>query len=436
MGFFNYIKNDIWHIPLKGKTRFQRLRIQLLKLLFLVAQGFTKKQIQQGASSLTYYSLLAFVPLLILFMAITRGILSHDLLHQWLASHLADQQEIVSFLIKLSEATISQFHKSMLAISSLLLALWAGIKVLTYIELSMNQTWEVRIGRTFSQRFSDYLAMLFLCPLVVIFSTFFTLVSSLALSDLGTNHGGIFGEFSALIYQIFNIIPIVLNCLLFTFLFIFIPTTHVRFVPALWAGVISGVLYQIVQWIYFSLQIGVSRYSILYGTFAALPLFVISIHVSWVIILIGSKLAFALQNVSAYDVTDMSNKISKSSSMLISLRIMQICLQNFYERLPPVTANYLSQELHLSLSVTLHLLSQLVDANLLSEVHKGDSLEGYYPAFPPEQMTIKTVIDMIDNQGEKINLPPDTKNLDLEKTLQNFSSLIEKSEQNRLLKDI
>ncbi|MBS0623361.1 MAG: YihY family inner membrane protein [Verrucomicrobia bacterium] len=430
----SYLKRDIWRIQIKQLSRLQAVWIQSLKIIVLVAQGFSKKQIQQGASSLTYYSLIAIVPMITLLLLVTQSILSQDTLQNWLLAHLDEQKILVKNLIAISQKTLSQIHKGFLPSISLILAIWAGIKMLLYIELSMNQTWEVRIGRSFAKRFSDYLAVLFLCPLIVIVSTFFTFLISSAISDLNQDTK-IIGDLEPVLYHFFNAIPIVLNCLLLTFLFIFMPNTHVRFLPALYAGILTGLSYQFIQGFYFYLQIGVSRYNTLYGTFAALPLFLIWVHTSWVIILIGSKLAFAFQNVSAYDISDLHITLSRHHSTLLCLRISHLCVRHFYQHQPPLSASQISSELKIPLSLTYALISRLVKAKILCEVTSYSDTEGYQPALPPEEMTIKNVIDMIDSQGEMIEIPQDSDLLMLEKCLDEFSLLLEKSEHNLLLKD-
>jgi membrane protein len=109
------------------------------------------------------------------------------------------------------------------------------------------------------------------------------------------------GVISPLISFLLKFSPYVLIWALFTILYIIMPNTKVNFKAGLLGGVVAGTLYQIAQWAYISFQISAAKYNAIYGSFAALPLFLMWLQISWWIVLFGAELSFANQNVHTYE---------------------------------------------------------------------------------------------------------------------------------------
>ncbi len=431
----NYLKKEIWRVNLDTLPKWKARKIRFLRILILIGQGFTKSQIQQGASSLTYYTLIGIVPVVALLIGLARVFELEHALKTWLLTQFADQKDIINKLFDFAKTSLETAHQGIIAGIGILVLLWAGIKIFLYIEKVLNTIWEVKQGRSLARRFTDYLSMLVLCPLIVLLSSGITVYLSAALTALTSI--GFFGHIQAYILPILNLIPIFLICLLLTFLYIFMPNTRVRFLPALMAGTIAGIIYEIVQWLYLYFQVGVSSYNAIYGTFAALPLFLIWVHLSWVIVLMGAKISFAIQNVNAFDFLSEDVHLSHRLRVILSLRITHLCIKNFCHDSPPPSAIEISNQLSIPLPLTGHLLFKLLSAGVLSEVKRDkDQDPGFLPSRSVDQLTIKRVIDMINSRGEEIVLPP-SRELDLIlNSLEKFGLAIENSEGNILLKDI
>jgi len=432
----SFLHNRVWQVQISTLSKWKAFWFRFLRIVLLTSQGFTKSQIQQGASSLTYYTLLAIVPMIALVLGIARGFLLEKEVEEWLMRQFGQHQEILEQILRFAEASVAKVQGGLIAAIGVLLFLWAGIKVLIYIERVMNQVWEVKRKRPFARRFSDYLAMLFLCPLIILLASGMTVYLTTALTALG-EHGKILHEISPVLLWMLNLLPYLLTCLLFTFLYIFIPNTRVRFLPALWSGLITGTVFQLIQWAYLYFQIGVTQYNVIYGTFAVFPLFLIWLHLSWVIILLGAKITFSMQNVDAYEFITDDVLLSHKFRTILSLRLTHFCIKKFCTANPPPSTIELSNNLSIPLSLTGILLFQLVAAGILSEVKREiDQEAGFQPARDVDQLTIKCVIDMINLRGEAIPLPP-SHELDLIlKSLDQFNKEIEQSNGNILLKNI
>ncbi|MHC4266489.1 MAG: YhjD/YihY/BrkB family envelope integrity protein, partial [Planctomycetota bacterium] len=210
------------------------------------------------------------------------------------------------------------------------------------------------------------------------------------------------------------------------------------FKSGLLAGIVVGTVFQIVQWAYFTLQIGVSKYSAIYGSFAALPLFLFWLQTSWLVILFGGELSFAYQNVETYEFEHDSLSVSYSHKKKLSLLITQLLVNHFCKGQPPLTAQDISHQLEIPIRLVRQILSELVDAKVISEVnHSKGNEAGYHPARDVNDITIKYVMDSLEHRGsDKV---PVVKSNELEKItncLNNFGSLIEGSPDNVSLKNI
>ncbi|MCH9609494.1 MAG: hypothetical protein S4CHLAM45_10160 [Chlamydiales bacterium] len=434
MRLVNFLKRDIWRIRVDELPKKKALKIRLLRILTLISQGFTKRQVQQGASSLTYYTLLAIVPVIAFLLAVARGFLIQDSFKQWLHDRFGGESIIAKKLLSFAELSLNQTGKGIVAFLGFLLVLWAAIKVLMYMELVMNQIWEVKRGRSIARRFSDYIAILGFCPFYIVLTTLFTAYISTTFNELGKDVG-IIKNITPVLFFLLNLIPLILSWLILTFLYIFIPNTSVRFRPALYAAFITSIGYQALQWLYFTLQVGVSQYNAVYGTFAAIPLFLFWVHIGWVIVLIGAKIAFAFQNVTAYEFMVEDISLSLRFQEILSVRIAHFCVRRFTHELSIPTSLDISNSLYIPHPLTKEILFKLVESGVLTEVRQEKEF-GYQPAVSEDVLTIKRVIDMIHTQGEEIPLLEDVDTEKIIKSFEEFSELMEQTDYNLLLKEI
>lgn len=434
MDFINFLKKGIWQVQLSALPIRKRILYQALRITYLISQGFTKSQIQQGASSLTYYTLLAIVPVIALLLGISRGFKLEKTLEEWLIDRFAEQEMAIRKIFDFANAALDQAHQGVIAGVGIALLLWAGIKILMNLEEVMNQVWEIQEGRSFARRFSDYLAMLFICPIIIFVSSGLAgyVSATFTAEGAGLNLFERMGE-----VLLGTVVPLLLTTLLLTFLYIFMPNTRVRFVAAAVAAFITALIYQAVQWVYLYFQIGVSEYNAIYGTFAAFPLFLIWLHLSWVIILLGAKIAFAFQNFRGYAFISEDLHLSHNFLMILSLRISHLIIKKFSLEEPPPSSIEISNTLSIPLPLTHSLIYQLIHSGIISEIKRlNDDEISYQPAINTDKLTIKRIIDMINTKGEEIALPPSKELALILKNLEKFSQAIEKSDGNVLLKNI
>lgn len=431
-----FLKKDIWQISTEELSKFKAFLVKSLRIILLTTQGFRKSQVQQGASSLTYYTLLCLVPVVAILLGIARGFSLEDTLQSWLMERFLNQKVVVDQIFSFAKASLEQTRGGLIAGLGLLILFWSAIKILLSIEFVMNEIWENKKPRTLARKFSDYLAMIVIAPVIILLSSAMTVYLSARVASLKQDTG-IIEDLGPVVFPLLNFAPYLLTCALFTFFYIFMPNVNVRFKPAMYAGLIAGILYQLIQWAYLYFQIGVSSYNAIYGTFAAFPLFLIWLHLSWVIFLLGAKLTFAFQNFGAYEFITEDFSLSHRFKTILSLRITHLCVRHFIEGTPPPTQIFISNHLSIPLVLTHHLLTELVQGGVLNELQREqDEDPSYLPAISVEQLTIKRILDMIDEHGQSIPLPPTPEVVAILKNLEEFSALVERSDANVPLKNL
>ncbi|NGX61486.1 MAG: hypothetical protein K940chlam9_00972 [Chlamydiae bacterium] len=433
---YEYLTQGIWKLHLEGLSGWEGFKIRALRVLMLTSEGFQKSHISQGASALTYYTLLGIVPILAILIGIAKGFGLETSLETWLISQFPDQKDVLDQIFTFANNSLEKANQGLIAGLGILLLLWAGTKILMNLELVMNQIWEVREGRSLTRKFTDYLAMIVFIPLLVFLSSGFVVYLSATLTTLGESNE-ILSKIFTVVIPLLNLIPLALLMLMFSFLYIFMPNTSVHFLPALCAGIFIGCIYQLLQWILFTLQIGLTGYNAIYGTYAALPIFLVWIHLSWVLILLGAKIAFSIQNVHAFQHMGGAIQLSHKFRNLLSLQITHLVVEKFCKGEPPPTSIELSNLISIPLSLARNLIHELCSTQVLTEIQRDiDKETSYQPARSVDQLTIKRILDMINERGTEIVLPPSKHRDKLVKSLKKFEKIIEESDANLSLRNL
>jgi membrane protein len=311
------------------------------------------------------------------------------------------------------------------------------IKVLSNIEKSFNDIWGVKEGRGLGRKISDYLSIMLICPFLLIMSSSLTVFITSQVT-LITQKIALLGYVSGVIFFFMKFLPYVVVWVVFSFIYKFMPNTRVSFKASILAGVIAGTLYQIVQWIYIFFQIGVAKYNAIYGSFAALPLFLVWLQVSWLVVLFGAEISFAVDNEETYEFEADASNASLRLKRLLALRIVQLCAKNFQNGEKPLDDVAIAHQLEAPIRLVREILYELVGAKVLAEI-KGDgkSDEQYQPAQDLENLTIRKVMELLDARG--VDDPYLVKRDEIERLsskLNAMDHLLEKSSENILLKQL
>ena len=286
---------ELWTVGSEGASRFTKGLLAAIRVGFISVEGFFQDLCLVRASALTFASLMAFVPTLALAFSVLRGLgWRGDRLEELILSKgtLLSPDAIsliVSYIDNTSFAGLGVIGGSILLLTF--------VSVMTNIETSFNAIWGDAAPRTPIRRITDYFSVLLIAPILLAVATSMTATvrSSRGLEMLTSVYGvGMAAEY------IFAYAAYGIMWLLFAFLYMAIPNTRVRILPALTGGIIAGSIWHLTQWSYIQFQFGVGNYNAIYGAMAQLPLLMAWIYVSWVIVLFGAEVSFAVQNVMTY----------------------------------------------------------------------------------------------------------------------------------------
>jgi membrane protein len=432
-----FIKTDIWRMRSRELPRTKSIGIGLLRIIVLSVQRFDKHDCLFRASALTFYSLLSIVPVLAMAFGLAKGFGFEKGLERQLFQTFQGQEEVVLRVMDFARSLLQSAKGGVIAGVGLVLLFWTIIRVLGNIENAFNHIWGLKKPRSFARKISDYLSAMFVCPVLWIVSSTVTVVIRSEV-PLVVQKIGLLGVISPAIFFTLRLLPYCVIWILFTFVYMFMPNTKIKFGSGIFAGIVAGTLYQVFQLVYISFQIGVAKYSAIYGSFAALPLFLVWLQLSWMIVLFGAELSFAHQNVETYEFEPDCSALSYGFKKLLTLRVAHLLVKDFSQGNKPLSAVQIANTLEVPIRLVRDILYALVRSGIVSEICDNEDAEpSYQPARNIDSLTIKYVIDRLEQQGS--DDIPVMKSKELEKLsgcLQAFDEVVEKSPANMQLKDI
>ena len=362
-----FLTRDIWRIRLETISGAKSFLIKHLRMGLLALRGFVEDRCQLQASALTFYSLLSIVPVVAMAFGIAKGFGFENVLEKQLIEKMPGQEEVITQVIDFARAMLENTRGGLIAGIGIALLFWTVIKVLGTIENSFNAIWGVKKARSIARKFSDYLAIMVICPLLFIMSSSLTVAISSQVTRI-VEKISLLGPVSHLIVGTLRFTPYVVIWIVFTFVYMIMPNTKVKFSSGLIAGIIAGTIYQFIQWIYITFQIGVSRFNAIYGSFAALPMFLVWLQLSWRIVLFGAEISFSHQNVETYEFEPDSLNISYSFKKLLTLRLMHLLVKDFFQAEKPPNDRQIAHLLDMPVRLVRQILFELVNAGLVSEL--------------------------------------------------------------------
>lgn len=431
------IRYDLWRVHLGTLSRKKSFVIKQLRVIVLAFRGFDEDKCSLRASALTFYSLISIVPAAALAFGIAKGFGMQKLLERELVEKMRGQEEVVNYVITFANSWLEEAKGGIIAGIGIVTLFYFIIRLLGNIEKSFNDIWGIQHPRSLGRKLSDYLSVLLVAPILFIMASSLTVFVTTQITQI-TQKIDLLGPIGPLIIFSMKILPYCVIWLLFTFVYIFMPNTKVRFRSGLLGGIIAGTLFVIVQWIYITFQVGVSKYGAIYGSFAVLPLFMIWLQVSWIIVLFGAEIAFADQNVETYEFEPDSLHVSHSFKRLVALRITHLCVRNFTRGEPPLSAEDICHSLEIPIRLTNQVLYDLVQCRILSETVGEDERDPLYqPARAVDMLSIGYVVKSFDDIGtDDLPLVRSGATNRISESMKEFTRIIDHSDANLLLKDI
>lgn len=347
--------------------------------------SFIRDDCFSKAAALSFYTLLALVPLLAVTFGIAKGFGVEKYLEEEVKKQLFTQPELADQIISYAYLALEHAHIGVIAGMGVIILFWTSLQLLDNIEKFFNEIWRIKNFRWFFRRFSDYLV------LVILGTIFLILSNSLSVYVITLSHTSpLLQPFNHYIILLFRAIPFIINWILFSFLYIYMPNAKVDWRCALAGGFLASMAYQIVQSFYLYFQIGVTGYNAIYGSFAAFPLFLIWLNVSWLVVLAGAEityqagvLPFALEESRYKTVT------KKQFAVVIAMRYAE----SFFKGDSPLTIRQIAQELGTSSQIVGSIATHLCDQGVLARINAST----YLLSRSPESITIQNIYDAMDN---------------------------------------
>lgn len=434
---FQFVTTDIWRIRLRDIPRSKSFFLRQLRIIVLAVRGFDEDRCQLRASALTYYSLLSIVPVVAILFGIAKGFGFQEVLEKELLQKLSAHQAVLVQVMDFAKSLLETTRGGLIAGIGLVVLFWTVIKVLGSIERSFNTVWGVKTSRPWGRKFTDYVSVLLIAPILFFLASSIMVFITSQVTFI-TEKFALLGFFSSLIFFLLKLLPYCIVWILFTFIYIFMPNTKVKFSSGLVAGIVAGSIYQLVQLGYISFQVGVARYNAIYGSFAALPLFLVWLQLSWLVVLFGAEISFSHQNVDTYEFEPDCLQVSVSFKKLLSLRIVHVLVKNFSAGKSPLTASMITQLLESPIRLVRQILFELVESGIVSAVvTEDDEKPAYQPGRDIDSLTIQYVIDTLERRGvDNIPAKPTEELKVLSESLQAFNDVIVSLPANKLLKTI
>lgn len=431
------LNDAIWHTSLYDISKRRSFVIKQLRIVVLAARGFTNDKVQLRASALTFYSLLSVIPVAAIAFAIAKGFGFDQNLEQLITKEFQAHQEVLNWLLLNARNALQETRGGYIAGVGVIILFWSVMSLLDQIENSFNHIWQIRSSRSWYRKFTNYLTIMLIAPVFIILSSSITVFVSNGLSDFLTR-APILDFFKPVVSFLVKFTPYSLSWITLTILFIIIPNTKVKFVPALVSGIITGTILQLLQWLYIDLQFGITKLSAIYGSFAAIPLFIIWLQSSWIIVLLGAELSFANQNLPRYEFESEALNVSSYQKRALILMIMQMITKNFSVGEKPLSAETIAGNLKIPVRLARDILQDLNNVELLSVLQENEDKERLYqPSMDINKLTVSFVLSRLDKKGTAQHIVLKSRDYDkVISMLEEFDRLIAKSGSNVLIKDI
>lgn len=391
-----YVSSGVW-----SDTR-RNWKVSLVKTLNISVRSFMDTDLQSQACALTYRTVLAIVPALALLFAICRGFGFQNLLQTQLYKLMPSQHQALEMALGFVDSYLSQASEGLFVGVGILFLLWTLISLLGSVEDSFNTIWQVKTGRTMWRKVTDYLAIFFILPVLMICAAGITIVMSTALKKL------IFFEFMGPMVNFFiDLLGLVLTWLFFAGAYMLIPNAKVKFLNAFVAGAIVGTAFMVIQWLFVTGQMYVTKYNAIYGSFSFLPLMLIWLQLSWLATLIGALVCYASQNIGQFSFYENVENISTSYRRRVMLAVLTLVVKRFASGLRPLNIVEMARDYGLPENLVRQVVTRLHDMGLIA-YQESDGEYGLHPLLPAKdiaKMTVGDTVRRIDDYGDSDFIP-------------------------------
>jgi membrane protein len=394
-----FFVREIWDIEINSLCRSRAFLIQTLRMLYVIIREFYEGHLTLRAMSLVYTTLLSLIPVLAISFSVLKAFGVHNEIAPFLSNFLAPFGPAKELIIKKIIEFVENTKVGVLGSIGLAMLIYTVISLIQKIEDSLNYIWKVNTLRSFSRRFSDYMSVVLIAPVLI-----FTAISltAYAMNTAVAQKLISIEPFGTTIYCTAKLFPYIFVCGAFTFIYKFIPNTKVKFTSALVGGIFAGVLWETIGWGFASFIASSTKYAAIYSGFAIVILFMIWLYYSWLIILVGAEISFYYQHPQFLTIKKELVLLSNRLKERLALLTMFLIGYNYYHNKPLWTFNSLVERLGVSFSVEPleRILTTLKGKGFIIET--GDEPPRYIPARDIETIKLKELIYSVRMNEEEV----------------------------------
>ena len=428
-----FFVEDLWSLDLRSSGRLKGFLIRLLRLLYVGFKEFSEGQLNLRAMSLVYTTILSLVPLLAVSFSVLKAFGVHNQMEPLLYNFLAPlgpkgtelTQRVIGFVENMKVGVLGSVGLGML--------IYTVVSLIKKIEEAFNYIWRVKSPRSFARRFSDYMSVLLIGPVLVVSAI------GLTASIMSTSIMQAIIEiepFGSIFYYAGKILPYILICVAFTFIYMFVPNTRVNFRSALVGGIFGGVLWESTGWLFASFVVSSTKYAAIYSGFAIMILFIIWLYLSWLILLVGAEVAFYHQYPQLLTLSAEATILSNRLKERLALTVMFLIALHFFENRPPWNMNGLVAHLGIPVEPVSDTIDILKKNGLI--VESSSEPPDYLPGKDLDVIKLKEIIRAVRTYGEKaifvqkMDLPVP----EVEEVMSDIETSVENALGERTLKDM
>lgn len=393
----------IWESKTEALSRWQAGSIMGLRVVHLIIRDLVEGQITLRAMGLVYTTLLSIVPLLAVSFSVLKGFGVHNQVEPMLLNLLAPLGEQGIEITNRIIGFVDNIKVGVLGSVGLAFLFYTVISLLQKIEHAFNYTWRVSAQRPLSQRFSDYLSVILIGPVLV----FSALGISASVGNVALVKSVIEVETIGLLLDfIGRLIPYLLMIAAFTFIYLLVPYTKVKITSALVGGFVAGILWETTGWVFATFVANSAKYTAIYSVFASLIIFLIWLYLNWLILLIGCSIAFYHQHPQYRNLQSRVIHLSSRIKEKLSLLIMSLIGKHYYQNGDAWTLENMAKELNVSIDECAILLKTLITKGLL--VKTAEEIPTYLPAHALETILLKDIVLAVRSAEESSTMSLDS----------------------------
>ena len=389
------LKTLIWEGDLSALPWWKVWLIRAVQICYVVVRDVADGQLTLRAMSLVYTTLLALVPLLAVSFSVLKGFGVHNEIEPLLLKFLSPLGEKGVEISSRIIGFVDNIKAGVLGTMGLAFLLYMVISLIQKVEAAFNYTWRVKRSRPLTQKFSDYLSVILIGPVLVFTALGITatLTSTAMVQKLVAIE-----PFGSALQIASRLMPYLLIITAFTFFYIFVPNKKVRFTSALIGGTTAGIIWEITGWGFASFVATSTKYTAIYSGFAILIVFMLWVYVSWLILLVGANIAYYHQHPEALVPQRQSLSLSNRLKEKLSLLVMFMVGKNYYHKLPDWSLDDLAQQLHVPADLLEPIIQALENNRILAST--ATEPPTYLPGRPLDTTELKEVLDAVRTANE------------------------------------